>query len=217
MDKEFLLQFFIVNEQEGVEAGMMHSINGKVFGQLDGLEMTVGDRVRWHFMGMGNELDIHTAHWCGARAGRSRAGAGMLEPRASPPPPLPPLPALWVPMPPPLSPECSRPSPGPSLGQAANSPRRAPPLLSHCRHGMTMMIGGDTTDMAILLPGTMTSGNMLADNPGKWPIHCHVADHLYSGMYVTYTIKKADGTYPEANAAGEAGLTMPTLSSGDAT
>ena len=65
---------------------MMHSINGKVFGQLDGLEMTVGDRVRWHFMGMGNELDIHTAHWCGPGA-RAR-GEQACEGRAPARPPF---------------------------------------------------------------------------------------------------------------------------------
>lgn len=41
------------------------AINGKVFGNLHGLTMHVGDRVSWYLMGMGNEIDIHTAHFHG--------------------------------------------------------------------------------------------------------------------------------------------------------
>jgi FtsP/CotA-like multicopper oxidase with cupredoxin domain len=29
---------------------------------------------------------------------------------------------------------------------------------------------------------------MVADNPGTWLMHCHVADHLNAGMFATYTI-----------------------------
>jgi len=40
-------------------------INGYVFGNLPGLVMKKGERVRWHLMGMGNEKDLHTPHWHG--------------------------------------------------------------------------------------------------------------------------------------------------------
>lgn len=40
-------------------------INGLVFGNLHGLSMNVGDKVYWYLMGMGNEIDIHTAHFHG--------------------------------------------------------------------------------------------------------------------------------------------------------
>jgi hypothetical protein len=38
----------------------MHGINGYVFGNLPGLDMTAGQRVRWYLMGMGSEVDLHT-------------------------------------------------------------------------------------------------------------------------------------------------------------
>lgn len=40
-------------------------INGLVFGNLHGLNMNVGDKVYWYLMGMGSEIDIHTAHFHG--------------------------------------------------------------------------------------------------------------------------------------------------------
>jgi manganese oxidase len=47
------------------ESNLMHGINGYVFGNLPGLELTVGQRVRWYLMGMGSEVDLHTPHWHG--------------------------------------------------------------------------------------------------------------------------------------------------------
>lgn len=40
-------------------------INGLVFGNLHGLNMNVGDKVYWYLLGMGNEIDLHTAHFHG--------------------------------------------------------------------------------------------------------------------------------------------------------
>jgi hypothetical protein len=34
----------------------------------------------------------------------------------------------------------------------------------------------------------MKVGDMIADNPGVWLLHCHVADHMMAGMYTTFTI-----------------------------
>ncbi|KAM9762984.1 ceruloplasmin [Menidia menidia] len=48
-----------------IESNKMHSINGYVYGNLNGLTMEVGDKVYWYLMGMGNEVDIHTVHWHG--------------------------------------------------------------------------------------------------------------------------------------------------------
>jgi FtsP/CotA-like multicopper oxidase with cupredoxin domain len=47
------------------ESNLMHGINGYVFGNLPGLDMTAGQRVRWYLMGMGSEVDLHTPHWHG--------------------------------------------------------------------------------------------------------------------------------------------------------
>lgn len=47
--------------------GLRHSINGRLFGNLDGLEMREGERVRWYLGALGEENGLHTAHWHGAR------------------------------------------------------------------------------------------------------------------------------------------------------
>jgi FtsP/CotA-like multicopper oxidase with cupredoxin domain len=39
-----------------------------------------------------------------------------------------------------------------------------------------------------LLPATMITADMKADNPGEWIYHCHVADHIAAGMVTTYQI-----------------------------
>ena len=45
------------------EANLKHAINGRFFANLEGLEMKVGERVRWYLVALGNEADLHTAHW----------------------------------------------------------------------------------------------------------------------------------------------------------
>ena len=122
VDREFVLLFMIFNENrpggEKEERGLMHTINGYIFGNLSGLVMDNGERVRWHVLGMGNESDLHTAHW----------------------------------------------------------------------HGKTLRFQGRNTDVVELLPGSMATADMLADNPGIWLLHCHVADHIHAGMFTTFTI-----------------------------
>ena len=53
------------DDEEFQESNLMHSINGFVFGNLPGLEMKEGNRVRWYELGMGTEVDLHTPHWHG--------------------------------------------------------------------------------------------------------------------------------------------------------
>ena len=48
-----------------IESNLMHSINGYVYGNLPGLTMQVGQKVRWYVMAMGTEVDLHTPHWHG--------------------------------------------------------------------------------------------------------------------------------------------------------
>ena len=45
--------------------GERYAINGYTFGNLPGLDMNEGERVRWYLFGMGSEEDLHTAHWHG--------------------------------------------------------------------------------------------------------------------------------------------------------
>jgi FtsP/CotA-like multicopper oxidase with cupredoxin domain len=119
VDREFVTAFVIFNQAEGEERGQMHSINGYIFGNLRGLEMNEGEKVRWYLLGMGNEVDLHAAHF----------------------------------------------------------------------HGKTVLYKKGRTDTIELLPGSMATVDMNADNPGTWMYHCHVADHIKAGMLATYTIK----------------------------
>ncbi|MBN3306769.1 HPHL1 protein, partial [Amia calva] len=47
------------------ESNYKHAINGYLFGNLPGITMCVNSRVNWHLFGMGNEIDIHSAHFYG--------------------------------------------------------------------------------------------------------------------------------------------------------
>lgn len=118
VDREFIAAFFIFSEDKGKERGLMHSINGFIFGNLPGLDMYNGEKVRWYLLGMGNEVDLHTPHW----------------------------------------------------------------------HGKTLRYERRQTDVIELLPGSMATADMNADNPGTWLFHCHVADHIDAGMLAKYTI-----------------------------
>lgn len=53
--------------QQLVEQGSRFAINGRVFGNLTGLDMNEGERVRWYLFALGSEQDFHTAHWHGLR------------------------------------------------------------------------------------------------------------------------------------------------------
>ncbi len=122
VSREFVTAFVIFDKLEGEEPGLMHSINGYIFGNLKGLVMHQGEKVRWHLLGMGNEVDLHTPHW----------------------------------------------------------------------HGKTVTVGGPLvarrTDVVELLPATMITADMNADNSGEWMFHCHVADHINAGMFTSYQI-----------------------------
>ena len=49
-------------------------------------------------------------------------------------------------------------------------------------HGKTVRDKSRTTDVIELLPGSMVTVDMMADNHGTWLFHCHVADHMEAGM-----------------------------------
>ena len=51
--------------EEEEEGNLKHAINGFIFGNLQGLEVEQNDRVRWYLIGLGTEVDMHTAHWHG--------------------------------------------------------------------------------------------------------------------------------------------------------
>lgn len=118
VDRSFTTMFMVFDEEDGREGGLMHAMNGYIFGHLKGLEARDGETIRWHLIGMGSEVDLHTAHW----------------------------------------------------------------------HGKTVLNGGRRTDVINLMPATMTSVTMNADNPGTWLYHCHVADHVKAGMITRWRV-----------------------------
>lgn len=82
VDKAFTTLFLIFNEngrtivksgqsaeydspEEIEEGNLKHAINGYIFGNLQGLEVEQYDKVRWYLIGLGTEVDMHTAHWHG--------------------------------------------------------------------------------------------------------------------------------------------------------
>lgn len=65
------------------EEGERYTINGFIYGNLPGLEMNEGERVRWYLFGLGSESDLHTPHWHGLRVieeGRRRTDTIELLP-----------------------------------------------------------------------------------------------------------------------------------------
>jgi FtsP/CotA-like multicopper oxidase with cupredoxin domain len=71
VDREFTTLWMVFNEntpstpEDSAEGNLKHSINGLLFGNLPGLTMNRGDRVRWYLVDLGTEVDWHTPHWHG--------------------------------------------------------------------------------------------------------------------------------------------------------
>lgn len=56
-------------------------------------------------------------------------------------------------------------------------------------HGQTVVANHMRTDVLGLLTMGMITADMVADNPGTWMFHCHVAPHLLAGMAALYTVE----------------------------
>jgi manganese oxidase len=79
VDREFVASFMIFDELPGKDAGQFHSINGYVFGNLPGLYIKKGEKVRWYLLGMGNEKDLHTPHWHGKTVSDGKRNTDVVE------------------------------------------------------------------------------------------------------------------------------------------
>jgi hypothetical protein len=79
VDREFVALFMIFDEMRGKDAGLFHTMNGYIFGNLPGLVMKKGERVRWYLLGMGNERDIHTPHWHGKTVQYGKRNTDVIE------------------------------------------------------------------------------------------------------------------------------------------
>ncbi|KIW52034.1 hypothetical protein PV05_07707 [Exophiala xenobiotica] len=47
------------------ESNLKHSINGYMFGNLMGINLTAGRQAAWHVEALGDVLNVHTPHWHG--------------------------------------------------------------------------------------------------------------------------------------------------------
>ena len=48
-----------------MDSNQKRAINGYLFSNLPGLDMHLGEHVRWYVIGLGSESDLHTPHWHG--------------------------------------------------------------------------------------------------------------------------------------------------------
>lgn len=74
-------------------------------------------------------------------------------------------------------------------------------------HGLRVLENGRRrTDVIELLPASMKVADALADNPGTWLFHCHVAEHMREGMFARVVIHPRDAVgvdrSPEASFLG---------------
>jgi manganese oxidase len=56
-------------------------------------------------------------------------------------------------------------------------------------HGNVVLAKGHRTDVLSLSPAEMLTGDMVPDNPGIWMYHCHVDDHMNTGMVTLYKVE----------------------------
>jgi manganese oxidase len=56
-------------------------------------------------------------------------------------------------------------------------------------HGNTVLYKGHRTDVLSLGQAEMETVDMVPDNPGLWMYHCHVDDHMITGMVTLYKVE----------------------------
>jgi manganese oxidase len=79
VDREFIASFMIFNEVTAKPPVQFYGINGFIFGNLPGLIMKQGEKVRWYLLGMGNEIDLHTPHWHGETVTDGKRNTDVIE------------------------------------------------------------------------------------------------------------------------------------------
>lgn len=50
------------------------------------------------------------------------------------------------------------------------------------------MDGAPWRDTELAMPGEAVSCAFVADNPGKWLLHCHMLEHSVSGMLTWFEV-----------------------------
>ena len=47
-------------DEDFMESNLMHAVNGRFYGNLEGLDLCIGDKVAWYLAAFGNTVDMHT-------------------------------------------------------------------------------------------------------------------------------------------------------------
>jgi FtsP/CotA-like multicopper oxidase with cupredoxin domain len=55
-------------------------------------------------------------------------------------------------------------------------------------HGNVVTVNGRRTDILALSPAQMITADMVPDNVGTWMYHCHVSEHMETGMMAMYQV-----------------------------
>lgn len=55
-------------------------------------------------------------------------------------------------------------------------------------HGNVVTVNGSRTDTIALSPAQMVTADMVPDDVGTWMYHCHVSEHMMSGMTALYRV-----------------------------
>lgn len=56
-------------------------------------------------------------------------------------------------------------------------------------HGNVVLDHGSRTDVISIAPAQMETVDMVPDDPGIWLFHCHVSEHMDSGMVTRYEVR----------------------------
>lgn len=56
-------------------------------------------------------------------------------------------------------------------------------------HGNTVLVRGRRTDVISIVSAEMTTADMVPDAAGIWLYHCHISDHMLTGMVARYEVK----------------------------
>jgi hephaestin len=56
-------------------------------------------------------------------------------------------------------------------------------------HGNVVLDGGRRTDVVAISPAQMLTVDMVPDDPGIWMYHCHIDEHMQTGMMALYEVK----------------------------
>lgn len=146
--------------------------------------MTQGRKVDWYLLGMGNEVDMHTVHFHAETFIYKVTVAAqtlIILPQNS-------CSTLW---------SCCM-----ILGVAVSGLCSSIYKVFHFLNSVFIshlllpspLFTEQTdskhrADVFDLFPGTFQTVEMVAGNPGTWLLHCHVTDHIHSGMETIFTIK----------------------------